>query len=143
MRFSVHTVRGSEPIATMQRAPSSKCAVACNDMAPQHASLLVAEIRAGVQGAAIIPQYEIAHTPFMRVNKLILLDMCEQLVEQHTTVFLVHALDGPGHQPIDVQCLAPSVRVSANNRLRIVRVGGKIELCRVDLACWRLIVIGV
>jgi hypothetical protein len=98
-------------------ATNSKCAVTRDDVASQHAPLLIAEISAGVQGAAVIPQNEVAHAPFMRVNELILFDMYEELVEQRAAFFLVHALDSPGHQPIDVQRLAPGVGVRANELL--------------------------
>ena len=50
-------------------------AFALHDMASQQPPLLVAKIRARVQGAAVVPQHEIADTPSVRVDELILLDV--------------------------------------------------------------------
>jgi hypothetical protein len=86
-------------------------------VAPQQAPLLVAEIGASVQGAAVVPHNKIADAPMVRVNELILLDVLEELVQQRPALRVVHALDSPGHQPIDVQRLAPGVGVRANELL--------------------------
>src|SRR3954469_17302745 len=75
--------------------PVSRDAVAFNDMASQQAPLLVAEIGAGMQRTAIVPENEIPHAPFVRIDELILLDMVEKRIEQFGALRRIHALDRP------------------------------------------------
>jgi hypothetical protein len=55
--------------------PFLKCTLPGNHDAPQRTSFLVAEIRARMQSAPVIPQNKIALSPFMSIDELILLDM--------------------------------------------------------------------
>src|SRR3954466_5006724 len=107
--------------------PVSRYAVAFNDMAPQQAALLVAEIGAGMQRTAVVPEHEIADAPFVGIDELILLDMVEQRVEQLGTLGGVHPLDRPSHQPVEVERLAAGDGMPAHHRLPEMRLLGKID----------------
>ena len=112
-------------------------------MAAQQAALLVAEIGAGMERAAVVPEDEIADAPFVRIDELILLDMVEQRVEQLGTLPGVHPLDRPGHQPVDVERLAAGDGMLAHHRLPEMRLLGKIDLGFVDRARQRFVVVGI
>jgi hypothetical protein len=67
----------------------------------------------------------------------------EQLVEHRAAFGFVHSFDRKSHQPVDVERLAPGLRMRPHDRLRILLVGAQVELGAVDLARHRFIVIGV
>src|SRR4051794_32711122 len=110
----------SRPAAWKNWRPSSRlrfrsirphCAL--DGRAPHQPTLRGWKIGARVRGAAVVPEQKIADPPDVFVDEFFFLGMVEHGVEERLGLFLRHALDTHGHQPVDIDSLAAGVLVSA------------------------------
>jgi hypothetical protein len=77
-----------------------------------------------VRRAAIVPQQQIAHAPDVPVDKIVFLGVLEHVVEQRLALGLRQVDDADGHEPVDVDGLAPGVLVGAKHRVHALGEGG-------------------
>src|SRR5947209_10927723 len=89
--------------------------------APKQATLLLGEVGAGVDGAAVVPHQEIAELPDVLEDELAPLADLVEPAEDFFALLRAHALDARRHQAVDEQRLAAAVGMRDENRMVGVR----------------------
>src|SRR5262249_40747510 len=88
------------------------------DGGTEHQPALVGgKIVARMRRAAVVPYDQIADPPLVAVDELRLLRGVEQRTEQRVALLGRKAVDSYGHQPVDVDRLAPGLVVRAKDRV--------------------------
>src|SRR6516162_4900196 len=103
------------------RFPLFEQRLALDGTAAQQPSFLFGKIRAGVNGAAIVPHQKVAELPDMLEDVVAPLADLVKLIEDRVALGLAHALDARRHQAVDEQRLSTGVGMSDEDRMIVVR----------------------
>src|SRR5262245_55386574 len=89
--------------------------------AAKQAALLLREVGARVDRAAVVPHQEIAELPDVLEDELAPLADVVELLEDGIALLGAQAFDARRHQPVDEQRLAAGVGMSGEDRVEPVR----------------------